>query len=1048
MSHEHGSHPRTPNPDDFTFVSPGDEEEADMSSVYTLEEPSYGYEGNVNGVEEGVVKHVGEYDEDSAGFLLPPYSSKRKAMAGNAANGPHSQPSSPVGTPFTERPNHPLRALTATNLVLNQLNGTDESLISSSPLKPSQLHQVLSIDDNIGELEKETTTAAIAEATTGITKRESWDSQGAATYVKKVVNDNGTSEELVIRKSVKDFKFGKTLGVGSYSTVLLATDKNTSNQFAVKVLDKRHIIREKKVKYVNIEKNTLNRLGVHNGIVRLFFTFQDESSLYFVLDYAPNGELLSLIKEFGTLNEDSTRYYGAQILDAIKYMHDNGVIHRDSKPENILVDKDMKIQITDFGTAKLLEKGDNGRYPSDARSKSFVGTAEYVSPELLNEKAVGKPCDIWAFGCIIYQMIAGKPPFKATNEYLTFQKIVKLQYAFTAGFPMVVRDLIKKILVLNPKDRATIKTIQNHFFFSDIDFNNPQESIWDAPPPEAGPYKVSAKSMLPVPELTTGTPKTKITIPRRTVSASTTPTASSETVISTESSTASSTAHAQRAPLQPTQSQQVLMKAKATVAARKQTQAKRSVSAYTGAASAAALALSRQPNEILKAYNEAKDAKIEKNHNEVMPSATTPSHAERIRAPSSASQATGSTATTTTTTTTSTVAAAAPAPVVKKRTPLQSAPVVKRASVPPMSKLDLEYVDYLKDSEERIIKVGELVVYMNTVEFFEKKYKRRLIDSPLGGNNRFTGHSLLSQVANGSYRGLRNMEQYGTDAEKDIITSHGEEEDPQQDTTKNKLRKFFTAGGEDDHKIRFVLVTSNARVLIFNKVETEGDDSAKNIELRTEIDMKYPVIKVKELLPSSANSDSLSLFVIESYNKAFGFEGKQTEVSSWTKALEEARQAVVDKATRRRFEQDPSGDAGTKFGSTAADNAARIAVGSPPLKASETFEPQPPSPVRNLESTSGHPAKHPSMLKELVARKTGKPIPTKGIPESKHLIHGLPLPKGIEHADDSTSAQNGNGQNSNSSISSTSKSRSHTGPRLITGLNSRLLARSSRKKRN
>ncbi|QEL58048.1 hypothetical protein CJJ09_000079 [Candidozyma auris] len=210
----------------------------------------------------------------------------------------------------------------------------------------------------------------------------------------------------------------------------------TNKKYAVKILDKRHIIKEKKVKYVNIEKHALNRLSGCPGVISLFFTFQDKHSLYFVLDYAANGELLGLIKQYGTLNEDCTRYFGAQMLDAIKYMHDNGVIHRDIKPENVLLDEKYRIQITDFGTAKLLERKKNGHtgeeedYPLDVRAKSFVGTAEYVSPELLENKYCGKPGDIWAFGCILYQLIAGKPPFKATNEYLTFQKITKLQYAF------------------------------------------------------------------------------------------------------------------------------------------------------------------------------------------------------------------------------------------------------------------------------------------------------------------------------------------------------------------------------------------------------------------------------------------------------------------------------------------------------------------------------------------------------------------------------------------------------------------------------------------
>jgi 3-phosphoinositide dependent protein kinase-1 len=96
---------------------------------------------------------------------------------------------------------------------------------------------------------------------------------------------------------VRDFQFGRTLGEGSYSTVVAATDRSTLKEYAIKMLDKRHIIKEKKVKYVNIEKNTLNRLGEHPGIVKLYFTFQDETTLYFVLDLAVNGELLGFIKK-------------------------------------------------------------------------------------------------------------------------------------------------------------------------------------------------------------------------------------------------------------------------------------------------------------------------------------------------------------------------------------------------------------------------------------------------------------------------------------------------------------------------------------------------------------------------------------------------------------------------------------------------------------------------------------------------------------------------------------------------------------------------------
>jgi len=314
-----------------------------------------------------------------------------------------------------------------------------------------------------------------------------------------------------VKKGVQDFTFGRTLGEGSYSTVLAATDRQTLKEYAIKVLDKRHIIKEKKVKYVNIERDTLNRLTEHPGIVRLYYTFQDERSLYFVLDLASGGELLGVLKKLGSFDVECTRFYAAQILDSVAYMHSRGVIHRDLKPENVLLDREMHVKITDFGTAKILPEppkplpnGSEDRgHPIDGsntislddRAVSFVGTAEYVSPELLRDKTACKASDLWAFGCIVYQLLAGRPPFKAANEYLTFQKILGLEYTFPPGFPPDAQDLVERLLVLEPERRLGIEYVKGHKFFEGVTWGR---SLWRTKAPRLRAYTPPSSSGEPV----------------------------------------------------------------------------------------------------------------------------------------------------------------------------------------------------------------------------------------------------------------------------------------------------------------------------------------------------------------------------------------------------------------------------------------------------------------------------------------------------------------------------------------------------------------------
>ncbi|KAJ6584605.1 kinase-like domain-containing protein [Mycena capillaripes] len=291
--------------------------------------------------------------------------------------------------------------------------------------------------------------------------------------------------------SLQDFQLGRTLGEGSYSTVKLGTSRTDGKQYAIKVIHKleSHLKRAQKLKTAAAERIALIRLRGHPGIVSLYYAFHDEWSLYFVLDYAASGDLQSMISRLGSLSTRCARYYAAQIADAVEYMHSKDIIHRDLKPENILLDDTLRIKIADFGTGKVLEDGAE-------RATTFVGTAQFQAPELLELKETTKSSDYWAFGCIVYQMVAGRFAFNGRSDYLTWQKVKKVQYEFPSGFDEHAKDLVQKLLVHDASKRLGAGSrgsandpsgLKSHFFFADIVWL----SLWTDPAPriETGPVK-------------------------------------------------------------------------------------------------------------------------------------------------------------------------------------------------------------------------------------------------------------------------------------------------------------------------------------------------------------------------------------------------------------------------------------------------------------------------------------------------------------------------------------------------------------------------------
>jgi 3-phosphoinositide dependent protein kinase-1 len=166
-------------------------------------------------------------------------------------------------------------------------------------------------------------------------------------------------------------------------------------------------------------------------------------------------------------NEETAKFYAADIVNALQYMYEMKIVHRDLKPENMVVcKKDGHLRIVDFGTAKNLAD-------TSLNGPNFVGTPEYMSPETIDNKSVSYTADYWAFGCILYQFLTGETPFAGGSMYLTFLKAQEAtNYTFPSFLSEEAKDLIQKLLQKDPTKRPTIEEIKAHPFFDGIDFKN------------------------------------------------------------------------------------------------------------------------------------------------------------------------------------------------------------------------------------------------------------------------------------------------------------------------------------------------------------------------------------------------------------------------------------------------------------------------------------------------------------------------------------------------------------------------------------------------
>ncbi|KAL6067196.1 3-phosphoinositide dependent protein kinase-1 [Balamuthia mandrillaris] len=282
----------------------------------------------------------------------------------------------------------------------------------------------------------------------------------------------------------KDYDWGEPLGEGSFGVVKKATVRATGKSYAIKIIEKKFILENKNKAIVFREREILNHLDNHPFVVTLHYTFQNPSQLFFVMDYCSNGELFDVLKKHGSFSMKVTQHYVAEMVLALEYIHSKGVMHRDFKPENILLNEDMHIKVIDFGTAKIV-----GR----ERSGSFEGTPEYMSPELLIDNMADTRCDLWALGVIVFQLLTGQLPFRGSNPWHTMQKVKDKEFEYPDDFPEDAKDLCEKLLTRNPDERlggSNYAELKAHPFFKGIDWEGLPTSTPPPPAPMDPPLKV------------------------------------------------------------------------------------------------------------------------------------------------------------------------------------------------------------------------------------------------------------------------------------------------------------------------------------------------------------------------------------------------------------------------------------------------------------------------------------------------------------------------------------------------------------------------------